>query len=129
MNHITEATQATIVTILILNPLNHQEALQNCYFIYFMCTTLYFDIYMHYGMLTTKALVSIFHYTADFPLYISPSLCFPSSLVTTALVSVSNYVFFFFSFCLCLFLFTYYVPHMSEVIHYCLSPPDLFHSA
>ena len=44
-----------------------------------MCTTLYFYFCIPNRVLTTKNLVSINHYTVDFSLPISPTLCpFPS---------------------------------------------------
>ena len=80
-----------------------------------MCITLYFYFIILYSILTARNLASIHDYTVNplYPFHSPPTV--PSSLETTALISVSTY--------LCLFglissliLFVFKIPHMSEIV-------------
>ena len=57
------------------------------YYKYFMCKTLYLNLYVHHSVLTTKSLVSISYPMVD-PFYPFHSLHM-AHLVTTTLSSVS----------------------------------------
>ena len=58
-----------------------------------MCTTLYFDVGIHYSVLTTKSLVSSHHLIAD-PLYpFYPPLTSTSLGITKSVLCIYVFVF------------------------------------
>ena len=85
-----------------------------------MCTTLHFYFCIHYNVLTTNTLVSIFHHRVDPFTKLFHPCPFPSDNLYYILCI---YMFF------CFIYFGFHIPHMNEIIWYLPSLSDLFHLA